>query len=93
MKGDDDNSEISRTDDLLKLLEAIGRGQSRHAHKRFWFRGQSDSTWHLHPAVYRGGFPARLEKDRLSTEQHLMQDFRVESAGLRQGAHSDIDLY
>lgn len=45
------------------------------------------------PGVYRPGFPGASEDDRLNTEQHLTQDFRVESAGLRSGDDKDADLY
>src|SRR5262249_34854093 len=46
-----------------------------------------------HPAVYRSGFPAKDESDRLLTEKHLTQDFQIESAGLRSGNDQDAELY
>jgi FRG domain len=64
-----------------------------HAHVRVWFRGQSKAGWPLQPAVYRQGFPAANETDRLRVEQHLAQDFRVESAGLLTGRETEAELY
>jgi hypothetical protein len=64
-----------------------------HAHVRVWFRGQAQVGWPLQPAVYRPGFPAANETDRLRIEQHLAQDFRVESAGLLTGRETEAELY
>ena len=87
------DGEISDVQALLELVKKIVAGQPRHAHLRWWFRGQSDCQWPLHPAVYRSGFPAKSEDGRLKTEQHLTQDFRVESAGLRSGNDQDAEVY
>ena len=87
------DGEISQVQDLLRIIKKIIPDATRHAHIRWWFRGQSDWAWALRPAVYRSGFPAKDEDDRLRTEQHLTQDFRVESAGLRVGHDENADLY
>jgi hypothetical protein len=63
--------------DLLDRVKEAVPSALRHAHVRWWFRGQSKSEWSLHHAVYRSGFPANNEADRLNVEQHLTQDFRI----------------
>jgi hypothetical protein len=57
---------------------------------RWWFRGQPDAEHKLRPGIFRFGFDANK---RLTTEQHLAQDFRVMSAGLVGKNVSDGDLY
>jgi hypothetical protein len=79
--------------DLLAELKRRGFTSERHAHVRFWFRGQSKIGWELKPAVYRSPFPAADEAERLRTEQHLSQDFRVWSAGIRTGQETDAQIY
>jgi hypothetical protein len=63
------------------------------AHVRAWFRGHADESWELHPGVYRDDFPAMDEVERLKLERKLVQDFRVMSAGIRNGDESDSELY
>src|SRR5438876_11679465 len=55
--------------------------------------GQPESRLPLQPGVYRPTFPVTNEAARLELEQHLAQDFRVESAGLLGGRETDEELY
>jgi hypothetical protein len=70
-----------------------------HAHVRYFFRGHLDTAWKLEPGVYRDTFKFVREAGeddedaRLRTEQHLAQDFRVMSAGLRSGREGNVNLY
>src|SRR5262249_4017902 len=80
--------------DLSHKLEKLGLAKRTHAHWRNWFRGHSRTGWQLEPGVYRGDFGSYLnEQDRLTTEQHLNQEFRIMSAGLRTGQESDEEIY
>ena len=80
---------------FLNELEKIDFIRGPHSHVRPWFRGHSSQGWCLEPGVYRKGFvyPDDDEDARLLKEQHLFQDFRVLSAGLRGHATSDVDMY
>jgi hypothetical protein len=93
MVTDSVDGQIFHVQDLLGIIRRLVPDASRQAHVRWWFRGQSDYAWPLVPGVYRPGFPGTSEDERLNTEQHLSQDFRVESAGLRPGQNNDADLY
>jgi hypothetical protein len=84
---------IQSVDDFLRELGAIGFVGARQRHVRVWFRDQPESGLPLQPGVYRPTFPAANEAERLLTEQHLAQDFRVESAGLLTGRERDDELY
>jgi len=86
------DGEIRRIQDVLDKIGDSGLAESAHAHVRLWFRGHSKRGWQLQPAVYRSGFPHE-EAQRLRMEQHLTQDFRVQSAGLLIGRETDADLY
>jgi len=89
----DPDGKICSVQHLLDMIKRIVPGASRHAHIRWWFRGQSKWGWPLHPGVYRDNFPVKNKADRLNVEQHLTQDFTVESAGLRRGDESNSELY
>jgi hypothetical protein len=80
------------SDYLQRLREYRLTGQPQY-HVRWWFRGQPDGSLPLVPGVYRPGFPADNEDDRLAVEQRLTQDFRVLSAGLFDPPPSPTDLY
>ena len=90
---------ISNISDLLTAITELDWSNEKHAHIRFWFRGQSDWSWSLGPGVYRNTFSFEQDSDqdteasRLLAEHHLFQDFRVMSAGLRKGMESPADLY
>jgi FRG domain len=85
--------EICSVQDLLVQIDKSGLSRSHHAHVRVWFRGHSNDGWELQPGVYRQNFPRNDEPTRLRTEQHMTQDFRVESAGLLTGRETDAELY
>lgn len=80
--------------ELLTLLDSHGIASQPDAHVRNWFRGHADRNWKLAPGVYRPNFGTiSTEDERLKREQHLFQDFRVLSAGVRKGRESDAELY
>lgn len=83
---------IESLDDLIGLVRGIKKGDI-HPHVRWWWRGQANKDWELHPGVYRPNFPAKEEWERILLENHLAQDFRVESAGLIEGSHEHDKLY
>ena len=78
---------------LVSRIQEYRKGDDEHAHIRWLWRGQPDETWDLIPGVYRSSFGVNNESERLLKEQHLSQDFRVESAGLIEGLESDARLY
>jgi hypothetical protein len=92
---------IEKLENLLEALRQLGVTTVPGFHVRFMFRGHGKESWHLEPGVYRPDFTFHQRTDigedeevaRLRTEQHLFQDFRVMSAGLRSGNESDVDLY
>jgi hypothetical protein len=83
---------IESLDDLIRLAREIKEGDI-HPHVRWWWRGQADTGWKLRPGVYRSNFPAKEEWERILLENHLAQDFRVESAGLIEGSNDLDKLY
>jgi FRG domain-containing protein len=83
---------IESLDDLIGLVHKIKEGDI-HPHVRWWWRGQADKDWKLHPGVYRPNFPAKKEWERILLENLLAQDFQVESAGLIEGSHEHDKLY
>jgi FRG domain len=83
---------IESLDDLIQLVRDIDK-DAIHPHLRWWWRGQADKDWTLHPGVYRPTFPENVEWKRIQLENHLAQDFRVESAGLIEGSSGDDKLY
>ncbi len=87
-----DETIIDSVSGLLAQLRHKRLHAANHHHLRWWFRGQPNADWDLRPGVYRDGF-APDEQARLTTERHLAQDFRVESAGIRSGRESDEELY
>jgi hypothetical protein len=64
-----------------------------NAHVRAWFRGHADESWDLVPGVYRDDFPPKEEAARLHLERQLVRDFRVMSAGIRNGNEDEPQLY
>ena len=93
------SGDITGVRDLLTALGDRSFFSEAHAHVRYLFRGHADAAWKLEPGVYRPSFKfARQsgeddEDARLRTEQHLAQDFRVMSAGLRSGREDNVNLY
>jgi hypothetical protein len=87
------DGEILSVQSMLEHINKSGFMELHHAHIRLWFRGHSNSEWELRPAVYRPAFPAEQEAERLLTEQHLTQDFRVHAAGLLTGRESEAEIY
>ena len=84
---------IGSVAELLAELSEL-RLDRPHAHKRYWFRGQPEAALPLQPGVYRPCFGTYLkEDDRFKKEQHLSQDFKVLSGGLRTGRETDADIY
>lgn len=84
---------IRSVQELLAAISASGLAERPTAHLRVWFRGQPDSSWVLHPGVYRPAFPEREEPKRLRIERLMNQDFRVQSAALTRGDKNDQELY
>lgn len=84
---------IAKLSDLLTILANFWKTVKFHHHIRLWYRGQSDESWELKPGVYRDEFHVNNEQERLTKEQQLMQDFKVQSASLLAGKTSDEDLY
>ena len=65
----DSDREIGSVQDLLTAISASGLAEWSTAHLRVWFRGQPDSSWVLHPGVYRPTFPEHEESGRLRIER------------------------
>jgi hypothetical protein len=86
-------ADINSLQDLLELFDQEGVANERHAHVRFWFRGQPQFGWELRPGVYRPRFKATTEEQRLNIEQHLTQDFRIQSSDLRRGRDNRAEIY
>jgi hypothetical protein len=86
-------TDIRTLDDLIAELRTAGVADEPRAHVRFWYRGQARSGWRLQPAVYRDNWARKTEDDRLLSERHLSQDFRVLYATLRAGSETDEQLY
>ena len=86
-------SEITSIKDLLEIVDDSKLTKEYHSHLRIWFRGHSDNSWQLMPGVYRANFICADEEKRLNKEQHLFQDFRVFSAGMRKGTEDNSELY
>lgn len=86
---------MAKIDSVSKMLEFIQTQHSNpfHKHLRYWFRGQSDATWVLSPGVYRQGFKVSSEDERLKKEQHIYQDFSVNSASVIEKDRTPADLY
>jgi hypothetical protein len=93
LKGATMKDSIESVQDFIEGVTSFRGGKERHAHLRLWFRGHGDARWKLEPGVYRSTFGASNEIERLRKERHLSQDFRVGSAGLREGTMTDVDLY
>jgi FRG domain len=85
--------EIKSVQELLAEFKDIKVLKQAHGHVRVWFRGQPTSGLPLIPGVYRPNFRATSEADRLKTEQHLTQEFRIESSGLRLGRDTPAEIY
>jgi hypothetical protein len=83
---------IENLSDLIGLVCEI-KEEPLHPHIRWWWRGQADKGWKLHPGVYRANFPETEEWKRIQIENHLFQDFRVESAGIIEGGNEHDKLY
>jgi FRG domain len=70
------------------------------AHRRVWYRGHDQTTYALHPGVYRNNFTAvadkRKESDpelrRLNLERHLLAEFRTTGATLLD-ANKVVEVY
>ena len=89
------SSEIASIGDAIEWISGTGLTTLHHTHARTWFRGQPEKGLPLLPKVYRPPFSTTGDGDnkRLTTEQHLNQDFKVMSAGIRSGDQSDAELY
>jgi|SRR5271154_137773 len=85
------NDNIESLEDLSGLVRKIK--EDLHPHIRWWWRGQANKVWKLHPGVYRPNFPVKEEWERIQLENHLAQDFRVESAGLIEGTNEHDKIY
>lgn len=86
---------INTISDLVNLIEETKLMNEYHSHLKVWFRGHADNKWKLEPGVYRKGFieSKKNEDARLNKEQHLSQDFKIFSAGMRVGNETDAQLY
>jgi hypothetical protein len=89
----DPKGEITNIESLLALASKEINLYVPHAHIRYCWRGHSDRSWELRPGVYRRSFAVTDEEKRLQKERHLAQEFRIESAGLRQGTETMAQLY
>ncbi len=88
------SGEISKVEDVFEALEKASLVDPHHAHVRYWFRGHAKDEWVLQPGVYRSDFePGGDEDKRLRKEQHLNQDFHVQSAGLLTGGEDQAKRY
>ena len=88
------NNEIHKVSDLIELISQTGLTKKGHSHLRIWYRGHEDETYQLKPGVYREEFQcASNEEQRLKKEQHLSQDFRIYSSGLREDYLSNSQMY
>lgn len=88
------NNEIHRISDLMELISKTGLNKKGHSHLRIWYRGHEDETYRLEPGVYREDFQCNTdEQQRLKKEQHLSQDFRIYSLGLRDEYLSNSQMY
>jgi hypothetical protein len=76
--------------DMISRAESLSKNREPHRHLRCWFRGQSDSRWELAPRLNRFGLTTQ---DIANTERHMVQDLRIMSASVRNGAEKDHDLY
>jgi hypothetical protein len=92
---DSSDKSVETISELLAELKDAGIADQPHAHTRHWFRGHAHADWGLTPQVYRPAFISAYgdETKRLRKEQHLNQDFRVLSAGIRSGDETDAELY
>jgi FRG domain len=79
--------------DLLSEIDKLKLSHGKHVHSRVWFRGQPEQGLPLLPGVYRSKFPARNESERVGIEQHLTQQFCVQSSGLRCGRDAHAEIY
>jgi hypothetical protein len=89
----DDPPAVESVSQLLSFIQESIRHKRHHSHIRFWFRGQSNSTWRLSPGVYRPSFNAKDEEERLVKERDLTHDFRAMAAGLLTGSNTEAELY
>jgi hypothetical protein len=89
----DSKGEITDIKSLLAMASKEINLYVQHAHIRYCWRGHSDESWELRPGVYRSSFGVTDEKEGLRKERHLAQEFRIESAGLRQGTETTAQLY
>jgi hypothetical protein len=88
------SGKIRCIDDIFAAMETAKLTNPHHAHLRYWFRGHSKDNWDLRPRVFRPEFVSSAdESKRLKKEQHLAQEFRVNSAGLLRGGADDAELY
>jgi FRG domain len=76
--------------DMIARAESLSEDREPHRHLRCWFRGQSDSRWELTPRLYRLGL---TPEEVANTERHMVQDFEIMSASIRNGAEKNHDLY
>jgi FRG domain len=86
------SGKINSIQDLLDMIGKHGVHNQPHSYLRNWFRGQTQH-FDLIPGVYRPGFNVGSENERLKKEQHLTQDFKVQSAGTLTHPVTDIGLY
>lgn len=84
---------IESIQDLLSNFDEDQIEKWSHAHIRFWFHGHPNVGWKLLPGVYRPGFTAANEAERLSKEQNLIMNFRIRSSGLRTGRNTNAEIY
>jgi hypothetical protein len=84
---------VRSVQELIENIEKSGLYGQPLGHRRVWFRGQRKAGWLLKPGVYRDVLATKSETARLNHERQLTQDFRVQSAALRNGRETDEELY
>lgn len=77
----------------IEKVDSLSEWQEHHAHKRLWFRGQTNATWALQPKVFRDDYKPTSEKDRLNLEQQASQEFHALGGINLTGQESDVELY
>ncbi|MEJ7683062.1 MAG: FRG domain-containing protein [Segetibacter sp.] len=86
--------EICRIADLMDAIVSTSLAKQGHSHLKIWICGHEDEKYKLQPGVYRDNFlPGANQEQRLKTEQHLSQDFRIYSSGLRESYLTNSQIY
>jgi hypothetical protein len=81
---------IKNVSDFINTTEQFARPHKEyHSHLRCWYRGEANNLWELTPKLYRN----EDLKSVLDQERHLMRDWMLISASIRNGNETDAQLY